>query len=187
MSDEPSPDAQRVVKRAVDALFGRPLVTNVVRAVLVEAMVADALSPHWNWCAADYASWDFEHPSGVRLEVKQSAARQSWSGDASGPSRGVFDIRHRTGHWRGAVWVEGLDRHADIYVFAHHPIADRSADHRDPGQWRFYVVPTHALPPQKTIGSAGVAERASPVAIDRLAAAIDAARCALPSTLREMS
>ena len=39
----------------------------------------------------------------------------------------------------------GLKR-LDIYVFAHHPIADISADHRDPTQWQFYVTRTSELP-----------------------------------------
>ena len=42
-------------------------------------------------------------------------------------------------------------RFADIYIFAHHPITDESADHRDPRQWRFYLVSADCLPPEKTI------------------------------------
>lgn len=55
----------------------------------------------------------------------------------------------------GATWIAAPGRHAQIYVFAHHPVTDDSADHRDAGQWRFYVVPTEQLeahlPAAKTI------------------------------------
>lgn len=39
-------DAEKIVSLASQTLFGRPLVTNVYRSVLVEAMVAEAL-PDW--------------------------------------------------------------------------------------------------------------------------------------------
>ena len=74
-----------VVAKAADAAFGKPLVTNVLRAQLVEAMIALVLVPEWHWCGADYAPCDFERADDLRLEVKQSAARQSWSTDK--PSR----------------------------------------------------------------------------------------------------
>ncbi len=78
------------------AAVGKPLVTNVLRGLLVEAMVAIALEPVWTWVAGDYASWDFEGPRGLRLEVKQSAARQSWA-DENVISKCSFDIAPRTG------------------------------------------------------------------------------------------
>jgi hypothetical protein len=56
-----------VVARVSDAAFGRPRVMNVPRGHVVEAMVALALEAEWRWCAADHASWDFEHEAGVRL------------------------------------------------------------------------------------------------------------------------
>jgi len=56
-----------VVARVSDAAFGRSMMMNVPRGHVVEAMVALALEPEWRWCAADHASWDFEHETGVRL------------------------------------------------------------------------------------------------------------------------
>lgn len=148
---------EQVVARAAEAAFGRPLVTNILRAMLVEAMVAAALEPDWAWCSADYASWDFQHRSGVRLEVKQSAAWQSWSTETSKPSKCSFDIASRTGRWiDGATWVPEPGRNADIYLLAHHPITGSEADHRDPRQWRFYLVPAARLPTSKTISLSGV-------------------------------
>lgn len=128
---------------------------NVLRGHIVEAIVATALTPEWAWCAGDYAAWDFEKANGLRLEVKQSASRQSWA-SPNQPSACSFDIAHRAGRSDGSNWIAAPARHADIYIFAHHPICDDSADHRDPAQWDFYVVPTHALPMTKrlTLGRA---------------------------------
>ena len=133
-----------VVAKAADAAFGRPLVTNVLRAQLVEAMIALVLEPAWHWCGADYAPCDFEREDGLRPEVKQSAARQSWNTDK--PSKAIFDVAARTGRNEANGWVEKYGRAAHLYVFAHHPLFDDTADHRDPAQWQFYVVPTADLP-----------------------------------------
>lgn len=164
-----------VVAKVADAAFGRPLVTNVLRAQLVEAMIALALEPEWHWCGADYAPCDFERADGLRLEVKQSAARQSWSIDK--PSKAIFDVAPRTGRNEAHGWVEEYGRAAHIYVFGHHPIFDDGADHRDPAQWLFYVAPTTALPDVKQIALGTIKTFAEAVPISTLAEAVtDVAR-----------
>ena len=81
--------------------------------------------------------------------MKHSAARQTWETPKdSAPS---FDIKARTGYWLGKSFIAGSGHHAQIYVFAYHPVTDDSVDHRDPAQWRFYVVPTERLPPSQRI------------------------------------
>lgn len=157
------PSVSAVVERVSAEAFGNPLVTNSLRSMVVEAMLALGLPTGWRWCGADWAGWDLEHEDGTRLEVKQSAARQTWAAPKR-PSAPVFDIRERTGWWQGAVWNDGAGRHAHIYVFAHHPVADNTADHRDPSQWKFYVLPTGSLPGSKGLSLAklrGLAEARS--------------------------
>jgi len=161
-----------VVAKVTDAAFGRPLVTNVLRAQLVEAMVALVLEPQWNWCSADYAPCDFERSDGLRLEVKQSAARQSWSTDT--PSKAIFDVAARNGRNEPDGWVEEYGRAAQLYVFAHHPLFDDTADHRDPAQWLFYVVPTTKLPDVRQIALGSIKERAEAVRIVTLAETVSA-------------
>lgn len=143
-----------VVRHAAYAAFGRPMVTNVHRSLLVESAVSLVLMPDWKWCAADYASFDFQHEDGTRLEVKQSSALQSWA--SKQPSRPSFDIAPRTGQWvNGTTWVPARGRNTDIYLFAHHPIEDREiADHRDPYQWMYYLLLASSLKDaeQKKIG-----------------------------------
>lgn len=162
-----------IVRKATEVTFDKPLVTNVFRSVLVEAIVAAAL-PEWDWCSRDYASWDFRHRDSTRLEVKQSAARQTWF--AGQGSRASWDIRPRTGYWGKFGWVAKQGRHTHVYVFAHHPILSKKADHRDARQWQFYVVETSKLPDQKSISEAGVTGLAEPVGFEGLAARVEALR-----------
>lgn len=161
-----------VITKVCDAAFGKPLVTNVLRAQLVEAMIALVLEPVWTWCAVNYAPCDFERADGLRLEVKQSAARQSWSTDK--PSKAIFDVAARTGRNEAHGWVEEYGRAAHLYVFAHHPTFDDTADHRDPAQWLFYVVPTTALPDVKQIALGTIKTMAEAVPIFMLAETIAA-------------
>lgn len=100
------------------------------------------------------------HPDGTRLEVKQSALKQSWPTPT--PSSPSWDIKPRTGRWEGGVtWIAEPGRNADIYVLGFHPVVDETADHRSAEQWRFFVIAAHDLPPTKRI-SLGAASRLSP-------------------------
>jgi len=160
----------QIVDAAAHFLFGKPLVVNVYRSILVEAMVAAAL-PDWDWCSADYASYDFRRGD-LRLEVKQSALRQTWLGQRL--SKPSWDIAPRTGYWTaGSTWVSRPGRNADVYIFALHDTVDETADHREPDQWNFFVVAATNLPPVKRIGLAAVSRLAKPVLYAALAKAID--------------
>lgn len=138
---------------------------NVYRSVVVEAIVATAL-PDWEWCSADYASCDFRRNDGIRLEVKQSALRQSWGSKLARPG---WDIAPRTGYWNeGINWVAAPGRNADIYILALHAVTDEAADHRNPAQWAFYVVAAVDLPAQKSIGHSSLERLAVPVLFEGL-------------------
>lgn len=150
------PGVADVVARVSDAAFGRPLVTNVLRGHVAEAIVALALEPEWHWCAADYAAWDFQRHDGMRLEVKQSARLQTWAANPATKIQPAFDVRERTGRYEGATWVDDPGRSAHIYLFCYHDRSDAAADHRDPEQWHFFVVPTRQLPPVKRIAIGSV-------------------------------
>ena len=162
----------QVVERAAAAMFGKPLVTNTYRSVLAEAMIAQALEPDWTWCSADYASWDFERADGQRLEVKNAAARQSWSQAGARPCRPNFDIAPRKRAWRDGALVHGLARNAEVYVLCHHPLVDDTADHRVPSQWRFYAIAAWRLPDRPTISLPKVQALATAVGLEDLAQAV---------------
>lgn len=167
-------DRNDIVRLASQTAFGSPLVNNVLRAILAEAIVHAALGDDggWEWCSADWAMCDFRHRDGTRLEVKQSAALQSWHREGSKPSRPSFDIAERRGYFEGSDWTEAPGRNADVYVFAHHPVTDATADHREPEQWRFYAVAASALPAQKTISLTGIARLAAAVDVEGLREAV---------------
>lgn len=159
---------------ACKTAFGNLLVTNSFRGIVAEAVVASALDQKWLWCSADYAGWDFERSDGMRLEVKQSAARQTWRRSDGRPSVCSFDIRARKGRYEGADWFDEPGRNADIYVFAHHYVDDDAADHCDPAQWAFYVISTMALPASQTIGLRALSKLAQPSSYSELSDQIEA-------------
>jgi len=161
-------------QRLVDHLYGRPLVNNVHRGALVEAMVAQELEPDWRWCAGDWAPFDFTDGAGRSLEVKQSASLQSWSGEAAAGGRGSFDIAHRRFRWTADMgWVSEPKR-ADIYVLAWHGVTERTrADHRDPRQWQFMVIASSRLPTQKTIRLSVASRQSEMIPISNLRAAVE--------------
>jgi len=158
-----------VTASAAAAIFGNPLVTNVYRSVIVEAMIAAALKD-WTWCSADYAEHDFINPDGVRLEVKQSAMKQTWA--TKGVPKPSWDIAPRKQVWREDRWVDARGRNAELYVLALHTIMDESADHREPSQWSFFVIPTHRLPGLKRLSLPAARLLVEPVAIDELPRAV---------------
>ncbi|MCB0998732.1 MAG: hypothetical protein KDB40_05490 [Acidimicrobiales bacterium] len=122
--------------------FDVPLIQNDLRSAYVEEQVGVLLGAAWRFTGGDWGPYDFES-GGVRLEVKQSAALQSWPGP---PGRGAFNIAPRTGYYVGAQWVPKQGRHSDIHVFAWHGEAGPTADHRDVNQWIYFVCPTVRLP-----------------------------------------
>ena len=173
------PTADDIRAKACTLAYGKPLIENSYRGLIVEVIIGEALGSEWRLCSGDWGGWDFAHTAtGCRLEVKQSAARQTWAAPKK-PSLPSFDIKERTGYYEGAAWTPQLGRLAHIYVFAYHPIRDDSADHRDPSQWQFYVAPTKQLPLTKRIGLARVAQLTPAVAWPCLAVAVEQARSTL--------
>lgn len=153
-----------VIDRLTRRLFGSPLLRNSIRGEVVEEIVAMALEPAWQHCAGDWAAYDLRHvTTGFRMQVKQSAARQSWHSDASPTPRPRFSIATKTGRYEGPTWIAEPGRNADLFVFAWHPRTDASADHRDPEQWLFYVVSNYTLPAAKSLSLQALSRLVEPV------------------------
>jgi hypothetical protein len=181
----------QVSEHLIARFFVEPLIPNIWRSDYVEGLVLFSLGKAWKQPPL-WSGWDLENDAGVRLEVKQSAALQSWYTQTGGKrSRPSFDIAPRTGYYTDstddAVWVAAADlseadfiRSADIYIFAWHPETDpKTADHRRAEQWRFFVVPEYLLTerhgPQKTITLNPIKRLSAAVIYDRLASTVDAA------------
>jgi hypothetical protein len=166
-----------VIDRLTRRLFGSPILRNSIRGEAVEEIVAMALEPGWELCSGDWGPCDLIRPANkLRIQVKQSAARQSWHKGECPPPKPRFSIAEKAGRWEeGDRWVEEASRNADIFIFAWHPITDATADHRDPDQWLFHLVLERDLPPQKSISLPAIHALAAAVPFAGLAAAVEAA------------
>lgn len=149
-----------IALRLAAKLFDKRLIENSFRSALVEEMIEPFLSAgRWRYVGDGWKGWDFQRLDGVKLEVKQSAAHQTWPGP---PSKGQFDIAPRTGFFEGTKFTANEGQLADIYVFAWNGVYGEKTDHRNQEQWEFYVVPASQLPKgQKTMALGGVKHLAS--------------------------
>ena len=152
------PEIDCVIEGVIETHYRKPLLNNTHRADYVEVMIVQTLGEGWSLVSRErpWAPWDLERDDKVRLEVKQCAALQPWSGNigAPNPNSPRYDIAHRKEPWtKGGefpYYIPG--RPADIYVFAWHPVKDLEiADHRIAEQWEFFVIPEYRLPIQNTI------------------------------------
>ena len=152
------------IRTAFMRRYDRCVMNNTERGHYVECMVALALGSDWEQTPWDWAPWDCQHKtSKIRIEIKQSAARQSWDRETLSRRRSPsFDIAPRKGYWTEAEsrWVISPGRPAHIYIFAwHDERRSERADHRDPDQWLFFVAPEKRLPDsKKSIGLTGLRE-----------------------------
>ena len=157
-----SEDGRSIHERALAGFrdqADRPVMVNATRANYVEYQIA-ALLDDWE-TVGDWDGWDLQRGD-TRLEVKAAAARQAWG--QLGPSKGVFDIAPRDGHYRGNDWVVAPGRQAHIYVLAWHGEFDESiCDQRDENQWNYYVIRSNDLPErQKTISLGRIRQLVEP-------------------------
>jgi hypothetical protein len=166
------PSADQIKRQLCERLFRGPLIQNNARGEYVEQMVDSCLSSDWTHCAGDWAGWDFERVDGVRLQVKQSAALQTW-GIAKRPAS--FSIAPASGYYiNGTEWIAKASRPAHLYLFAWHGITDGTADHTNPRQWRFFVVPEPSLPSgTKSISIRALERIEKPVGISAISEEVD--------------
>ena len=168
------PSREEILGRLFSRLYGSPVVRNDLRGELVEEIVGIALAPEWGLCGGDWGACDLRHEkSGQTIQVKQSAARQSWVSGSRGYGQPRFSIASKTGRYEGAVWTPGEGRNADIFIFAWHGATGEDCDHADPEQWRFYVVAEADLPAQKSLGLPQVEPMAVPAKFHSLRDVVD--------------
>ena len=172
----------RRVLRRIQRKFDASIMNNVHRGEYIQTLVQEVLGNGWRAPAGFWLPWDIEHADGAKVEVKQSAACQSWDDGTQRSSEAArkkarFGIAPSRSWSVQDGWNNRRARHADIYVFAWHPEADNElADHRHHDEWLFFVVRSDVLPEgQKSIGLSSVELLAQPVDIENLAAAVHAA------------
>ena len=169
---------EKVLSRLVRP-YDRPVMNNVRRGEYILCLVAELLGTDWTppWTRDyDWAPWNLEHVSGAKIEVRQYASLQPEDpGTAAWSKDPAFNISARKGYWTlDGSWIDQFDRPADIYVLAWHPERDRSVvDHREPEQWRFFVIPTSIFRARETvIGLAGLEELTKAIGYESLAGAV---------------
>jgi len=121
------------------------LVSNATRGRLAEYVVARALGISTAGVRDEWAAYDLETPSGLRIEVKSAAYLQSWQQDS--PSRITFSVR-KARAWDPNTNAQAPEpsRSADLYVFAllHH-MDKATVDPLNLNQWCFFVLSTTTL------------------------------------------
>jgi len=121
------------------------LVTNATRGILAEFLVAQAVGAGASHVREEWAAFDLETASGIRVEVKSAAYLQAWA--HAKPSTICFSIRP-TRAWSPNTnqMEEEPSRHADVYVFALLAHKDKATiDPLNIAQWHFYVLPRAVL------------------------------------------
>ncbi len=121
------------------------LVSNATRGRLAEYIVARALGLAATDVREEWAAFDLQTPSGIKIEVKSAAYVQSWH--QTKLSSIMFTVR-KTRAWDAATNRQSHEsrRQADIYVFALLSHTDkRTIDPLNVNQWQFYLVPTSKL------------------------------------------
>jgi len=131
------------------------LLTNATRGILAEYIVASALGLSGG-VREEWAAFDIQTASGIKVEVKSAAYLQSWSQKAL--SRISFSIRPSLA-WdaESGEYSPGHGRRAHIYVFCLLAHKDKATvNPLDMSQWRFYVMNRKTLDRkvggQRTIG-----------------------------------
>ena len=121
------------------------IVGNTNRGAIAEFIVAMAIGSEAS-VRNDWAAYDLETPSGIKVEVKSSAYLQSWhQAKMSTPS---FSIR-KAREWFPETneFSEERLRHSDVYVFCllAYRGDKRLLDPLDLTQWEFYVIKTSEI------------------------------------------
>lgn len=141
------PESELLIGALAKRLYDRPVMDNRERGAYAEQLVASALDRSWRWVGLGWHPWDFERGSGerrLRIQVKQSAAKQIWVPRGVKTRSFSIPIRKKPSFFERdnpGEHIEEKGHFCEIFVFAWHGVAGASCDQRDPCQWAFYVVP----------------------------------------------
>jgi hypothetical protein len=121
------------------------LVSNTLRGVLAEFIVARAVGVDTNGVREEWSSCDLRTPDGITIEVKSAAYLQSWSQRQLST---ISFVIPKAVAWNAnmGIYDGPAKRQAMVYVFA--LLAHSVKETLNPlqvDQWRFFVVPTSTL------------------------------------------
>lgn len=171
-----TPSSDDVKSRFFREAFSRPLLDNTLRGLWCEFMLCEALGPACRAVGLAWHPWDLQIgpdtadvPDRVRIQVKNSAVLQTWNEQEGKPSSPLFNLtwRRRPSYFERThreVPCESEGFLCDLFILCLHPVADwQAADHRDPLQWVFYLLPV--------VGAGGAVSDAERAALRRSFAA----------------
>ena len=125
------------------------IVSNATRGILAEFIVAQAIEVARKSVREEWAAYDLESISGIKIEVKSAAYLQSWQ------QKEFSKISFRTPKtlgWSKETNLQSKEarRQADVYVFALLAHKEQlTLNPLDVSQWEFYVLPTSVLDNRK--------------------------------------
>ncbi len=138
----------------VREVFAHRILENSFRGYWCEYMIAEALGPTVRAVGLGWNAWDLqigddksEFPDRIRIQVKNSAARQSWHTQSSPISKSVFHLSYRKRPFyfedqNPGVHCEEIGFMCELFVLCFHDGEDiDSVDQREPGEWKFYLLP----------------------------------------------
>lgn len=141
---------ERIAKRLFADLFEVALIDNNLRGLWAEYMVADILGPECGVVGGGWYSWDLQIgdderrvPERIRIQVKNSARTQPWNKVHKTKYSTVewFASTRRRPEYIPAIPCEAYGFLCDLFILCAHIEEDwEIADHRNPEQWRFYIV-----------------------------------------------
>lgn len=119
------------------------LLNNTLRGALAEFIVATALNIDTEVCRKDWAAYDLETSSGIRIEVKSSAYLQSWNTNRISDIR--FSIKPTRAWDVENSYSDEIKRQSDVYVFCLYASKIKEDTPLLLDRWEFYVLPTSTL------------------------------------------
>jgi hypothetical protein len=139
----------------IDDLLGSKIIENSLRGYWCEQMLAETLGPECKVISSGWHPWDLqigpdqaEFPERIRIQVKNSAARQTWHGLDANTSRVTFDLPYRRipayfARQFPETICEAEGFLCDIFALCYHPVWNiEEVDQTDPAQWLTYLLPS---------------------------------------------
>ena len=146
--------SSRITEALTRDVFGQKLIDNNFRGPWTEYMVAEALGDECVVVSHSWHAWDLQlgnsedtFPARIRIQVKNTARLQTWHRPNGRLTNCQWMLKMRRkpyyfDTYNPNVPCEDYGYMCDVFVLCHHPVEDPEiADHRDPNQWEFYVVP----------------------------------------------
>ncbi len=145
--------SEQIKNAMFKGIFDRPIMDNTFRGYWCEYMLAEAIGEECRHVGEGWHAWDMQlgedtqdFPDRIRVQVKNSAARQIWHTDKDSTSKCQWMLSYRKrpdylGMDGVQIPCEKQGFMCDIFILCLHDRSDDHADQRDPHQWKFYLVP----------------------------------------------